>query len=116
MGGKDVAAKIRKINKGGKPHEPVYDPDKLPADSIIVIDVSTMLVPFVKSDEGAAQQTTMPAQSVKSIQDKMETIYLKQVVPLNHKMLYVVNVTFKFKDQVVRHKCNKVAIQSTRKL
>ena len=54
MGGKGVGAKIRRLNKGKKPHEPVFDPDELPEGSIIAVDISTMLVPFVKSDEGAS--------------------------------------------------------------
>lgn len=116
MGGKGVGAKIRRLNKGKKPHESVFDPDELPEGSIIAVDISTMLVPFVKSDEGAAQQTAMPTQSVTSVQDKLELIYIKKAAPLHYKMLCVVDGNFHFKDQVVRHQRNKLAILSTRKL
>ena len=80
MGGKDVVKRIRRINKDNKPHEPVYDPELLPAGSIISVDVSTLLVPFVKSNEGSAQLTAIPLQSVTSVQDKLELIYLKKIV------------------------------------
>ena len=76
MGGKGVAAKIRRTKKGKKPHEPVYDPELLPPGSIIAVDVSTMLVHFVKSNEGAVQANAMPTQSVISVVDKMEMIYI----------------------------------------
>ena len=116
MGGKNIAKKLRRINKGKKPHEPVYDPDTLPRESIIAADVSTLLVPFVKSNEGAAQSNAMPKQSVTCIQDKLEVIYIKKVAPFGHKLLCVVDGNFGFKDQVVRHKRNKVAIRSGRQL
>ena len=48
----------------------VHDPD---ADNIVAQDVSTLLIPFVKSKEGAAQSTAMPQQSVTCIQDKFIT-------------------------------------------
>ena len=76
MGGKNIASKLRSINKGKKPHESVYDPEVLPRGSIIAADVSTLLVPFVKSNEGAAQSNAMPRQSVTCIQDKLEVIYI----------------------------------------
>ena len=83
MGGKGVANKIRRINKGKKPHEPVYDPELLPPGSIIAVDISTILVPFVKSNEGAAQANAMPKQSVTSVIDidKLEVIYIKRLSP-----------------------------------
>ena len=33
MGGKEVAKRIRRINKGKKIHEPVYDPELLSPDT-----------------------------------------------------------------------------------
>ena len=103
MGGKDVAKRIRRINKGKKPNEPVYDPELLPSGSIIAVDVSTVLVPFVKSAEGSAQATSVPVQSVTSVQDKLEVIYLKKFAPYGHRIILVVDGNFAFKDEVVRH-------------
>ena len=51
------------------------------------------MVPFVKSDEGSAQQTTIPTQSVTSVQDTLETIYIKKLVPYKIKILCVINTT-----------------------
>ena len=55
MGGKDVAKAIRRINKGKKRNEPVFDPELLPPGSIMASDLSTVLVPHVKTSAGAAQ-------------------------------------------------------------
>ena len=115
-GGKGICKKIRKINKGKKPHEPVYDPAELPAESIVAVDVSTVLVPFVKSDEGAAQQNAIPKQSATSVMDRMEGLYVKKLEPFSHKMLCCVDAALLFKDQVVRHKRNKIALESARRL
>ena len=115
-GGKGMAAEIRRINKGKKPHEPVYDPELLPAGSIIAVDISTILVPFVKSNEGAAQSNALPAQSVTSIKDKLEVVLMKKIAPFNHKMLCVVDGSFLFKDEVVRHKRNKIVTDGLSKL
>ena len=100
-GGNGVCKKIRRINKGEKPHESVYDPENLPANSTIAVDVSTMLVPFMKSDEGASQQNVMSIQSATSIMDRMESVYVKKMKSFSHKMLCCVNASFRFKDQVV---------------
>ena len=116
MGGKGVVKKIRRINKGKKPHEPVYDPELLPPGSIIAVDISTILVPFVKSNEGAAQANAMPKQSVTSVIDKLEVIYIKKVAPFRHKLLCVVDASFSFKDQVVRHKRIKIATNAAQQL
>ena len=76
MGGKDLAKAIRRINKGSKANEPVFDPTLLPAGSIIAVDLSTLLVPYIKSSEGAAQMSAVPVQSCTCIQDKLESMYL----------------------------------------
>ena len=81
MGGKDIAAAIRKIHKKSKANEPVFDPELLPAESIIAVDLSTILVSFVKSDADAAQSTCIPIQSCTCVQDKLEIMYLKKVKP-----------------------------------
>ena len=69
MGGKGVAATIRSINKGTNNMNQFTI-----RKSIIAVDTSTMLVLFVKSDEGVTQQTAIPIQSVISVQDKLELI------------------------------------------
>ena len=66
-----MVQKFTRLNTGGKPYESVYDPEELPAEgSIIAVDISTMLVPFVRSDEDASQQTAIPTQSATAVQDK----------------------------------------------
>ena len=75
MGGKDLAAAIRKLQKGNKPNQPVFNEELLPKGSIIAMDLSAFLVPFDKSQEGAAQTTAVPVQSCTSVQDKLETIF-----------------------------------------
>ena len=116
MGGKDVAKRIRRINKGSKANEPVYDSELFPDGSIIAVDVSTVLVPFVKSAEGSAQATSVPIQSVTSVQDKLEVIYLKKFAPHGHRLILVVDGNFAFKDQVVRHKRVKEIEKATAQL
>ena len=108
MGGKQLAAAIRRINKGKKANEPVFDPALLPPGSIIAVDLSTFLVPFIKSDAGTAQLTSVPLQSCTSVRDKLEVMYTKKVEPYQWKMVLVVDATFAFKDQVVRQSRNKV--------
>ena len=107
MGGKDVAAAIRKLNKGKKPNEPVFDASVLPPGSIAAVDLSTILVPYIKSDECAAQMTAVPKQSCTSICDRLECMYLQKIKPFGWLMVLVVDGTFKFKDEVVQHLRNK---------
>ena len=107
MGGKDVAAAIRHINKGKKANEPVFDPSKLPPGSIIAVDLSTLLVPYVKTQSGTAQVTAVPLQSCTSIQDKLELMYKKKVAPRKWNLVLVIDGTFPFKDQVVRGSRNR---------
>ena len=116
MGGKNIAAAIRKIHKKSKANEPVFDPDVLPAGSIIAVDLSTILVPFVKSDAGAAQSTSIPIQSCTCVQDKLEIMYLKKVKPRKWRLVLVVDGAFAFKDQVVRHKRNQTKEAAARTL
>ena len=116
MGGKDVAKRIRRINKGKKPHEPVYDPEVLPANSIIAVDISTLLVPFIKSQAGSAQVTSIPVQSATSVQDKLELIYLKKMVKHGHRMLCTFDSTLPFKDQCVRHKRDQIVNKAKARL
>ena len=116
MGGKDVAKRIRRINKGKKPHEPVYDPELLPDNSIIAVDVSTSLVPFAKTNEGSAQATSIPQQSVTSVQDRWELIYIKKCAPYKHRLLLTFDAEFPFKDQCVRHKRSKIFNKAVAKL
>ena len=116
MGGKNLAAVIRHINKGKKANEPVFDPAKLPPGSIIAVDLSTILVPYVKTQEGTAQTTAVPVQSCTSIQDKLEVMYKKKVAPREWKLVLVVDGTFLFKDQVVRGSRNKIKQSSIEKV
>ena len=106
-GGKEVAKAIRRINKGKKPNEPVFDPELLPPESIIAVDLSTWLTPFAKSNEGAAQLTSVPLQSCTSVYDKLDVIYAKKIRPHRWRLILVVDSTFKFKDQVVRRGRNR---------
>ena len=71
------------------------------------MDLSTVLVPFLKSGAGSAQATVMPKQYCTYIQDKLEVMYLKKVNPRKWRLVLVVDDTFKFKDQIVRNKRNK---------
>lgn len=103
-----MAAAIRKLQKGSKPNQPVFDAELLPKGSIIAMDLSTFLVPFVKSQEGAAQTTAVPVQSCTSVQDKLETIFLRKIKPRGWRLLLVVDANFGFKDEVVRAARNKV--------
>ena len=82
MGVKDLTAVIRKLQKGNKPNQSVFDTELLPKGSIIAMDLNTFLVPFVKSQEGAAQTTTVPVQSFTSVQDKLETIFYLMITHL----------------------------------
>ena len=116
MGGKDIAKAIRKIHKKTKANEPVFDPELLPAGSIIAVDLSTILVPFVKSDAGAAQSTAIPTQSCTCVQDKLEVMYLKKIKPRQWRLVLVVDGSFAFKDQVVRHKRNQTKEAAARTL
>ena len=75
MGGKDLAEAIRKLQPGDKPNLPIFESALFPKGSIIAMDLSTLLVPFVKSNEGEVQTTAVPVQSCTSVQDKLETIF-----------------------------------------
>ena len=108
MGGKDLAAAIRRIHKKGKANEPVFDPEILPEGSIIAVDLSTLLVPYLKTDAGAAQSTAVPMQSCNCIQDKLEVMYLHKVEPRKWRLVLVIDGSFPFKDQVVRSQRNKI--------
>ena len=46
----------------------------------------------------------------------MEVIYIKKVVPFRHKLLCVVDASFAFKDQVVRHKRSKIVTNAAQEL
>ena len=91
MGGKDVAAAIRKLHKRKKPNEPVFDASVLPPGSIAAVDLSTILVPYIKSDECAAQTTAVPKQSCTSICDRLECMYLQKIKPFGWLMVLVVD-------------------------
>ena len=54
MGVKHLAKAIRHINKGNKANEPMFDEILLPSGSIIAVDLSILLVPYIKSIEGVA--------------------------------------------------------------
>ena len=116
MGGKQLAAAIRRINKGKKANEPVFDPALLPPGSIIAVDLSTFLVPFIKADAGTAQLTSVPLQSCTSVRDKLEVMYTQKFEPYQWKMLLVVDAAFAFKDEVVRQSRNKVKEDAARKV
>ena len=103
-----MAKAIRRINKGTKPNEPLFDSALLPPESIIAVDLSTWLTPFAKSNEGAAQLTSVPLQSCTSVQDKLEVIYSKKVLPYRWRLVLVVDSDFAFKDQVVRADRNRI--------
>ena len=110
MGGTDVAKAIRRIGKGKTANEPVFQPEKLPRGSIIAMDLSIFLVNCIKSDAGSAQVTSSPLQSCTSVQDKLEYLFIKKCKPRGWKLLPVVDATFLFKDEVVRHKRNKAKV------
>ena len=107
MGGKELTKAIRRINKGSKTNEPVFDPVLLPPDSIIAVDLSTLIVPYIKSNEGTVQMSAVPVQSCTCIQDKMETMYLKKIRTRKWRMIVVVDSSLNFKDEVVRESHNK---------
>ena len=107
MGGKDLAKAIRRIHKKIKANEPVFDPKLLPEGSIIAVDLSTLLVPYLKTDAGAAQATAVPTQSCTCIQDKLEVMYLHKIKPRKWRLVLVIDGTFAFKDEVVRSQRNK---------
>ena len=67
MGGKGICAKIRRLNKGKKPHEPIYDPDELPAGSIIAVDVSTMLVQSARKLQAARRATVFTKKMITQV-------------------------------------------------
>ena len=116
MGGKDLAKAIRRINKGSKANEPIFDETLLPPGSIIAVDLSTLLVPYIKSSEGAAQMSAVPVQSCTCIQDKLEAMYLKKIRPRKWRMIAVFDASLKFKDDVVRAARNKTKEAAMRKL
>ena len=103
-----MAKAIRRINKAKKPNEPLFDATLLPPESVIAVDLSTWLTPFVKSNEGAAQLTSIPLQSCTSVQDKLEVLYSKKVLPYRWRLVLVVDSNFAFKDQVVRADRNRI--------
>ena len=116
MGGKNLAKAIRRINKGSKANEPTLDPKLFPAGSIIAVDLSTLLVPYVKSKEGAAQTSAVPAQSCTCIEDKLEAMYLKKIKPRKWRMVSVIDASLDFKDEVVRASRNKIKEAAMREL
>ena len=46
--------------------------------------------------------------------DRMEGLYVKKLEFFSHKMLCCVYAILLFKDQVVRHKRNKIALEAVR--
>lgn len=103
-----MAKAIRRINKGKKANEPLFDVALFPPESIVAVDLSTWLTPFAKSNEGAAQLTSVPLQSCTSVEDKLEVLYSKKVLPYKWRLVLVVDSNFPFKDQVVRGGRNRI--------
>ena len=111
-----MAAAIRHIHKKGKANEPVFDPELLSEGSIIAVDLSTLLVPYLKTDVGATQATAVPTQSCTCIQDKLEVMYLHKIKPHKWRLVLVIDGTFAFKDEVVRSQRNKTKETATENL
>ena len=116
MGVKDLAKTIRRINKGKKANEPIFDTEILTPGSIIAVDVNTFLVPAIKSNEVAAQISAVPVQSCTCIQDKLEALYLKKFKPRKWRMLNVFDASFNFKDEVIRASRNKIKEKAMQQL
>ena len=100
----------------------MFDPTLLTVGSIIAVDLSTILVQFVNSDAGFTQSTSIPTQPYKSYTCAQDNAvgsyvtYLKTIKIRQWRLVLVMDGSFAFKDQVVRHKRNQTKETSTRTL